>query len=269
MDLGAFEAALPVKDLERAMAFYEGVGFAREGGDVEVGVMTLRRGDCRVCLYGKGHLKPDRLQLIFWQGDIEAIAEMVEAAGVPFFVGPNRADDGGASFMIKDPDDHPLFFIYMPVHFVNHPGHEQVAPPREPTKPLEPDMTLGWFELSLPVAEIGRSSAFYEALGYRRVRGSLDERWVTLQKLDSRIALYQGYLTPDEPQLIFWQGDVRATAAAMTAGGAVPLDAFKEGPKANDAGHVASMLRDPEGQAIYLVNIPGVALSGPAPAGAA
>ena len=50
MDLGAFEAALPVKDLKRTMAFYEGVGFARDGGDVEVGVMTLKRGDCRVCL---------------------------------------------------------------------------------------------------------------------------------------------------------------------------------------------------------------------------
>ena len=36
MDLGRFEAALPVKDLKRTMAFYEGVGFAREGGDTEV-----------------------------------------------------------------------------------------------------------------------------------------------------------------------------------------------------------------------------------------
>ena len=269
MDLGKFEVALPVKDLARSMAFYEGVGFSREDGDVDVGVMTLRRGDCRVCLYGKGHLKPDRLQLIFWQGDIDAIAKMVEEAQIPFFVGPNHADDGGGAFMIKDPDDHPLFFIYMPVNFVNHPGHERAMPPRSPTQPLDPDMALGWFELSLPVADIRRSCAFYEKLGFRAVRGSLADRHITLQNLDSRVALYEGYLSPDEPQLIFWQGDVRAIAAAMTAEGAVPLDRFRDGPKESDEGHVASMLRDPEGQAIYLVNIPGVALSEPARAGAA
>src|SRR5579871_2481560 len=268
MDLGKFEVALPVKDLARSMAFYEGVGFSREDGDVDVGVMTLRRGDCRVCLYGPGNLDPDRLQLIFWQGDIDAIAATVEAAGIPLFRGVNRDDKGGAAFMVKDPDDHPLFFIHMPVHFINHPGHEQVAPPRTPTKALAPDMSLGWFELSLPVSDIRRSYAFYETLGFRPVRGKLEDRHITLQNRDARIGLYQGYLTPDEPQLIFWQGDVRAIAAAMTAQGAVPLERFKDGPKESDEGHVASMLRDPEGQAIYLVNIPGVALSEPAPAGA-
>lgn len=267
MDLGHFEAALPVKDLKRTMAFYEGVGFAREGGDIDVGVAELRRGDCRVCLY-QGQLDPKRLQLIFWQGDIEAIAAKVEAAGIPFFRGPNRAEDGGGSFMLLDPDEHPLFFIYMPVHFVNHPGHEQVAPPRTPTLPRDADMTLGWFELALPVSDILRSSAFYEALGFQRVGGGLDQRHVTLQNRDARIALYQGYLEPpDEPQLIFWQGDVRATAAAMTAQGATPVGRFKDGPIETEERHVACFLRDPDGQPIYLVNIPGVALSEPASAG--
>jgi predicted enzyme related to lactoylglutathione lyase len=269
MDLGRFEAALPVKDLKRTMAFYEGVGFAREGGDIEVGVAELRRGDCRVCLY-QGQLDPDRLQLIFWQGDTEAIAAMVEAAGIPFFRGPNRAEDGGGSFMLLDPDDHPLFFIYMPVHFVNHPGHEQVAPPRTPTVPLDPDMTLGWFELSLPVADIRRSFEFYQKLGYRPVRGSLEGRHITLQNIDSRIALLEGYLQPpDEPQLIFWQGEVRATAAAMTAQGATVAERFKDGPIETAERHVACFLRDPDGQAIYLVSIPGETLAEAASAGAA
>jgi len=247
------------------MAFYEGVGFACEGGDVEVGVAELRRGDCRVCLYQR-QLDPDRLQLIFWQGDIEAIARIVEAAGIPFFRGPNRADDGGASFMLLDPDQHPLFFIYMPVHFINNPGHEQVAPPREPTKPLDPDTTLGWFELSLPVSDIRRSCAFYEQLGYRPVRGSLEARHITLQNLDSRIALYEGYLDPDEPQLIFWQGDVHESAGRMSEHGGCFETRFKDGPITTNEGHVAAMMRDPDGQPIYLVNIPGVRLSEPAAA---
>jgi catechol 2,3-dioxygenase-like lactoylglutathione lyase family enzyme len=265
MDLGAFEVALPVKDLQQTIAFYEGVGFAREGGDIEVGVAELRRGDCRICLY-QGQLDPDRLQLIFWQGDVEAIAALVHAAGISFFRGPNKAEDGGGSFMLLDPDGHPLFFIYMPVHFINHPGHEQVAPPRKPTVPLAPDMTLGWFELSLPVSDIRRSYAFYQQLGFRPVRGSLDERYITLQNLDSRVGLYQGYLDPDEPQLIFWQGDVGATTSVMVRNGARPEPRFKDGPLSTDEGHVGAMLRDPNGQPIYLVNIPGEALGEPTPA---
>jgi catechol 2,3-dioxygenase-like lactoylglutathione lyase family enzyme len=263
MDLGAFEAALPVQDLKRTTAFYEGVRFVREGGDIEVGVAELRRGDCRVCLY-QGQLDPDRLQLIFWQGDIDAIAAMVEAAGIPFFRGPNKADDGGGSFMLLDPDGHPLFFIFMPVHFINHPGHEQVAPPRKPTLPFDPDMTLGWFALGLPVSDIRRSYAFYKSLGFRPTAGSLDARHITLQNRDARIALYQGYLEPpDEPQLIFWQGDVRATAAEMSAAGAVRVGRFENGPVESKEKHVACFLRDPDGQPIYLINIPGETLGQP------
>ena len=124
-------------------------------------------------------------------------------------------------------------------------------------------MTLGWFALSLPVSDIRRSCAFYETLGFRPVGGRLEDRHVTLQNRDARIALLQGYLQPpDEPQLIFWQGDVRATAAAMTARGAMSEGRFKDGPiKKSEEHHVACFLRDPEGQAIYLINIPGVTLA--------
>jgi lactoylglutathione lyase len=266
MDLGKFEVALPTPDLDRIVAFYEALGFVREGGDLEVGVAELRRGDCRLCFY-KGQLDPDRLRLIFWQGDVDAIAATVEAAGIPFFRELKKADDGGGAFMIIDPDGNPLFFIYMPVHFVHHPGHEQVAPPRSPTQSLAPDMKLGWFELSLPVADIARSVEFYEKLGYRIVRGSIADRHVTLQNIDSRIALLEGYLQPpDEPQLIFWQGDVGAEAKALAAQGAVFAGRFKDGPITSAEGHTALYARDPDGQPIYLINIPGETLAGPATA---
>src|SRR6185437_9204884 len=130
--------------------------------------------------------------------------------------------------------------------------HEQVAPPRTPTKALAPDMTLGWFALSLPVSDIRRSCAFYEKLGFRPVGGKLEDRHLTLQNRDARIALYQGHLEPpDEPQLIFWQGDVRATAATMMAHGGTPIGRFETGPIETEEHHVACFLRDPDGQAIY------------------
>ncbi len=75
--------------------------------------VTLQNGDCRVSLC-QGHLDPARPQLIFWQGDIEAIAGSVREAGLEFFREPAR-DDKGAAFMLRDPDGHPLFFINLNV----------------------------------------------------------------------------------------------------------------------------------------------------------
>jgi len=257
MDLGKFETALPTKDIETTLAFYEGLGFERVDGQVETGTFTLLRGDCRLGLY-QGHLKPDQLQLIFWQGDVEAIAAHLAANNTPFETELKKAEDGGASFMIKDPDGHPLFFIYMPVDFPHLPEYARPMPPREPTRPLTPDMTIGWFELSLDVKDIKRSAAFYKMLGFEEVGGEIEDRHVALQNRDCRICLYQGYLDPAEPQLIFWQGDVRSTAQGLMDQGAAFEPRFKDGALTNDQGHVAAMLRDPDGVPIYLVNIPGV-----------
>ncbi|THD79346.1 MAG: hypothetical protein E7812_09745 [Phenylobacterium sp.] len=262
MDLGAFEAALPTRDIARTLAFYEGLGFARQGGAVELGNFTLRRGDCRLGLY-QGHLQPDEVQLVFWQGEVAAIAAHVQANGTPFETELRTAADGAAAFMIKDPDGHPLFFIYMPVFYAHTPAHAHPAPPREPTRALAPDMALGWFELSLDVKDIGRSVDFYGKLGFEPVGGRIEERYVTLQNRDCRIGLYQGYLDPTETQLIFWQGDVRATAETLAGQGAAFEPRFRDGPLTTDEGHVAAMLRDPDGQLIYLVNIPGVTREGP------
>lgn len=257
MDLGKFETALPTRAIETTLAFYEALGFDRVDGQVETGTFTLLRGDCRLGLY-QDHLKPDQMQLIFWQGDVEAIAAHVAAHNVPFESELKRAEDGGAAFMIKDPDGHRLFFIYMPVNFPHLPQYAHPMPPREPTRPLAPDMTIGWFELSLDVKDIARSVAFYEMLGFVRTDGDLEDRHVTLQNRDCSICLYQDHLDPAEPQLIFWQGDVRATAQGLADRGAAFEARYKDGALSNDQGHVSAMLRDPDGQLIYLVNIPGV-----------
>jgi catechol 2,3-dioxygenase-like lactoylglutathione lyase family enzyme len=265
MDLGRFETALPTKDIEKTLSFYEGLGFERTDGELETGTFTLLRGDCRLGLY-QGHLQPEQVQLIFWQGDVGAIAALVAAGGVAFETPLQKADDGGGSFMIKDPDGHPLFFIYMPTFFPHLPQHARAAPPREPTKALAPDMALGWFELSLDVKDIKRSVTFYELLGFEHVGGDVGERQVTLQNCDCRICLYEGYLNPAETQLIFWQGDVAATAKRLAQRGAAFEPNFTNGPVSSDEGHVAAMLRDPDGQLICLVNLPGVTRREPAAA---
>jgi predicted enzyme related to lactoylglutathione lyase len=114
-------------------------------------------------------------------------------------------------------------------------------------------MELGWFEISLDVKDIETSVAFYEKVGFKRVGNDPDPRTATLQKGDCRIGLFQGYLDPARPQLIFWQGDVNAIATELTAKGLI----FDRGPSTDEKG-TGAMLIDPDGNPLYFVNITGV-----------
>ncbi|MGH6957569.1 MAG: VOC family protein, partial [Caulobacteraceae bacterium] len=95
MDLGYFETSLPVKDIAASMAFYEAVGFERAEYAKDAGTATMILGDCRLGLF-QGHLNPDRPQLIFWQGPVEAVAAAAEQAGLSFRVALRHDAEGGA-----------------------------------------------------------------------------------------------------------------------------------------------------------------------------
>jgi catechol 2,3-dioxygenase-like lactoylglutathione lyase family enzyme len=252
MNLGQFETSLDVKDIERTLAFYKTLGFRKTGGGADVGTIATRLGDCRLTLF-QGHLYPPQTQLIFWQGDVRAIADDLAGKGLSFDEGHPRFDDrGNASCMMRDPDGHPIFFINMPIDFVDEPAYAKKSPPYRP-RILKPDKRLGWFELSLVVRNVARSRAFYEKLGFRLCDTGDAGRSVTLQNNDCRIALFQDVLDPPETQLIFWQGDVEAIVRDLTAKGL----RFERGPTGDAAGGVGALLRDPDGQAIYFVNVPG------------
>ncbi|HXQ13897.1 MAG TPA: hypothetical protein VN814_04655 [Caulobacteraceae bacterium] len=49
---------------------------------------------------------------MFWQGDIDAVIDVVRQNSFEFYGAP-RQDDEGRSATIRDPDDNPLFFINM------------------------------------------------------------------------------------------------------------------------------------------------------------
>ena len=102
-----------VKDIEASMTFYEALGFTRAEYAEDAGTATMVLGDCRLGLF-QGHLDPDRPQLIFWQGPIEAVAGAAEQAGLSFRSALRHDEEGGGAFMLDDPDGHPLFFIRMP-----------------------------------------------------------------------------------------------------------------------------------------------------------
>jgi catechol 2,3-dioxygenase-like lactoylglutathione lyase family enzyme len=121
-------------------------------------------------------------------------------------------------------------------------------------------MDLGWYELSLDVQDIERSCDFYAKLGFQLIGRSSQARTATLQRGNSRIGLYNG--RAPETVLVFWQGNVEAIVNDLHSKGL----RFERGPSSDDNG-VGALLKDPDGLAIYFVNINGKTRNGPADEG--
>jgi lactoylglutathione lyase len=113
MELGWFEVSLDVKDIARTRDFYEKLGFEVVGEAVEGRVVILQKADCRICLY-QGILDPPETQLIFWQGDVAAIAKDLTGKGIAFEREPSRGDGDGTGALVRDPDGRPIYFVNVP-----------------------------------------------------------------------------------------------------------------------------------------------------------
>jgi catechol 2,3-dioxygenase-like lactoylglutathione lyase family enzyme len=233
MDLGWYEFSLDVKDVERSCDFYGKLGFELVGSAFEHGVATVQRGNCRIGLY-QG--RAPETTLMFWQGDVEAIAADLTAKGLRFERGP-AVDDKGVGALLRDPDG-------LAIYFVNIRGKTRNGPASKG------DRALGWFTTSLAVADLERSLDFYRKLGFQVVARAPEGRSATLQKAECRIGLYQGYIEPDKVQITFWQGDVEAVSRDFADKGL----RFERGP-ATDAEGSGAVLKDPDGHTIHLINM--------------
>lgn len=111
VDLGWFVVSLNVGDIKRSVAFYQALGFEIANGSVESRVVTITKGNCRLALY-EGLLDPPVTQLIFWQGDVDAITSELTSKGL--HVEPSKAKSPGKGAMLMDPDGHPLYFVNKP-----------------------------------------------------------------------------------------------------------------------------------------------------------
>jgi catechol 2,3-dioxygenase-like lactoylglutathione lyase family enzyme len=109
--LGWFTTSLAVKDLERSLDFYQELGFRVAAREPEGRSATLQKGDCRIGLY-QGYIEPDKVQITFWQGDVEAVCRDFADQGLRFERGPNT-DDEGSGAVLKDPDGHTIHLINM------------------------------------------------------------------------------------------------------------------------------------------------------------
>ncbi len=237
MNLGWLEVSFDVKDVQATRAFYEKLGFRLVGTADEGMSATLQGGNCRLALY-QGVLGPAESQLIFWQGDVGACAAALAQAGIEPVQALRTRDNGDASLMFRDPDGQLIYVI-----------REAGVTRDEPTE-SGPDLDRGVFQVSLPVKDLARTVAFYERLGFRDADRKPEDRVLGMSNGQDRICLYQGYLDPEELQLIFWQGDIDAVAETARREG---LDFLRE--PGRDAMGAGFMLKDPDGRPLFFITM--------------
>lgn len=119
-------------------------------------------------------------------------------------------------------------------------------------------LELGAFSLSLPVADLGRSRAFYEALGFVVTGGDADGGWLILKNGETTLGLFHGMF--DRPMLTFNPGltgrmerlerftDVRDVQAALESVG-LELQTRVE---AGTTGAGSITLVDPDGNPVLI-----------------
>ncbi|MES0808337.1 VOC family protein [Roseibium sp. SCPC15] len=117
MKLGAFSVSLTVKDIEKSIEFYKGLGFSDMGGSGSDGWAILKNGDTVIGLF-QGMF--DKNMLTFNPGwdqsaqkiddfeDIRTLQKELKSKGYTFVSEADETTTGPASFMLIDPDGNPI-----------------------------------------------------------------------------------------------------------------------------------------------------------------
>lgn len=106
-------------------------------------------------------------------------------------------------------------------------------------------MELGRFSVSLAVADLSTSRAFYEALGFEQVAGEPEHNWIILQNGEAKIGLFQDMF--EHNILTFNPSDARAVEEAIVAAG---YTVDKPTEPGDGPTHVT--LKDPDGNQILI-----------------
>lgn len=107
-------------------------------------------------------------------------------------------------------------------------------------------LDIGRFELCLVVADLESSLGFYEKLGFSVAGGNPAEGWLIITNGDCRLGLYQGHIRAN--MLNFRGGDVFIIARELQRRGV----RLESGPEIEADGSAGAVLRDPDGNLVYL-----------------
>jgi len=119
MNVGAFSVSLSVKDLQRSIAFYEGLGFKHMGGDSEHGWAILKNGAHKIGLF-QGMFEGNILTFNpGWDQDAQPLESFTDVRelqqqlldnGYAFEVTADAETTGPAHFILADPDGNTIMF---------------------------------------------------------------------------------------------------------------------------------------------------------------
>lgn len=113
MELGAFSVSLSVKDIRKAVEFYEKLGFTHKGGNLDQNWIVLKNGAAVIGLF-QGMFKGNWLTFNpGWDGnaqnleefvDVRAIQKHLKANGIQLDKEADESTTGIEHIMLKDPD---------------------------------------------------------------------------------------------------------------------------------------------------------------------
>lgn len=119
MKLGAFSVSLVVKDIHASLAFYEKLGFAKLGGDIDQNWLILKNEKCLIGLFQAMFEKNILTFVPGWDEDAKALGTFTDireiqkglkAAGVSLTTEADEATTGPANFTLEDPDGNQILF---------------------------------------------------------------------------------------------------------------------------------------------------------------
>jgi catechol 2,3-dioxygenase-like lactoylglutathione lyase family enzyme len=152
--IGVDHIAFPTADAARLAAFYAALGFALPGFDDwqagRAGIFSIACGNQKINVHpetlvamrgNSAYLRADTAEpgcvdlCVVWEGGIDALLDMLAAAGVTPIAGPVPRIGGreagtaaGVSVYVRDPDHNLLEFISYDV--ADFEAYEHLGPPR-------------------------------------------------------------------------------------------------------------------------------------------
>ncbi len=113
MNLGAFSVSLSVKDIHKALEFYEKLGFTHKGGNMDQNWVVLKNGNAVIGLF-QGMFEGNWLTFNpGWDGnaqnleeftDVRDIQKHLKANGIKLDKEADETTTGIEHIMLKDPD---------------------------------------------------------------------------------------------------------------------------------------------------------------------
>jgi predicted lactoylglutathione lyase len=117
MELGAFSISLSVKDIEASKQFYENLGFAVFGGNIEQHYLIMKNGDSIIGLF-QGMFENNILTFNpGWDSnaqeledfpDVRDIQKQLKEKGVKIENEAEEDTSGPGSIMLRDPDGNAI-----------------------------------------------------------------------------------------------------------------------------------------------------------------